>query len=197
MLSQNKFNFLLSKIQACKLCASMFPHEPRPVIRGLPSAQLLIIGQAPGTRVQETGLSFNDASGDRLRQWLNIDRHTFYDETKIAIMPMGLCFPGQNTQGADLPPSPLCAQQWHHRFLSFLPHLKLTLLVGRYAQRYYLKQYKELSSTDLIRSWKELPSSFFPLPHPSWRNNSWLKKNPWFIQDLLPVLQQRIQECLI
>lgn len=197
MVSQNKFNFLLKEIQACKLCASEFAHAPRPIIRGLPSAQLLIISQAPGTRVQETGLSFNDTSGDRLRQWLNIDRHTFYDETKIAIMPMGLCYPGQNSKGADLPPSRVCAPKWHHHFLSLLPHIKLTLLVGMYAQRYYLKSHKKLSLTNLIHSWKDFLPDFFPLPHPSWRNNSWLKKNPWFERDVLPALQQLIQECLV
>ncbi|AIL12816.1 hypothetical protein IM40_03650 [Candidatus Paracaedimonas acanthamoebae] len=197
MLSQKKFNSLLKQVQTCKLCASTFPHEPRPVIRGLPSARLLIIGQAPGTRVQETGMSFNDASGDRLRQWLNIDRDTFYDEAKIAIMPMGLCYPGQNSKGADLPPSPACAPKWHHLFLNFMPQIKLTLLVGMYAQRYYLRPYKKLSSTNIIRSWKECLPNFFPLPHPSWRNNSWLKKNPWFTQDVLPALQRRVQECLV
>lgn len=153
-----------------------------------------MIGQAPGLRVHETGLPFNDASGDRLRGWMGVARETFYDRARIAITPMAFCFPGYDARGSDLPPPKLCAQTWADQVDAALPGIKLTLLVGAYAQAHYLKTKTTLTET--VRAWRNLGPAVFPLPHPSWRNTGWLKKNPWFEAELLPALRSRINDEL-
>jgi len=155
-----------------------------------PTAQLLIIGQAPGTRVHESGIPWDDKSGDRLRDWLDVDKGTFYDETRIAIMPMGFCFPGTNPKGGDNPPRPECAPEWHDRLRAHLPNIKLTLLVGSYAQSRYLGKTAKRTMTDTVRTFRDyLDRGFLPTPHPSWRTVGWAKKNPWFEDEILPVLR--------
>ncbi|MFL0797992.1 MAG: uracil-DNA glycosylase family protein [Cellvibrionaceae bacterium] len=181
---------LFHEMRRCRLCEQELSHGPNPIIRGSEKSRLLIIGQAPGIRVHNTGIPFNDPSGDRLRQWLDITRDVFYNEDNIAIMPMGLCYPGTGDRG-DLPPPKRCAPQWHHRVLALMPNVKMTLLVRSYAQKYYLKpHYKTL--TQALKQWQENPSNLIPLPHPSPRNNLWLKKNPWFEEDILPLIRERL-----
>jgi uracil-DNA glycosylase len=182
---------LLARARACTLCAAALPLGPRPVIRGTTTARLMIISQAPGTRVHQTGLSFNDPSGDRLRDWLGLDRETFYDERRVAIMPMGFCYPGRDPKGGDLPPRPECAPLWHPALKPAFRSVELTLLVGIYAQRYYLKD-RRRSLTETVAAWREHLPAALPLPHPSWRNTGWLKRNPWFERELLPVLRERV-----
>ena len=190
---------LLEEVRACRLCEEQLPLGANPVVRAAESARLLIIGQAPGTHVHETGIPWNDPSGDRLRDWLGIDRETFYDETRIAIIPMGFCYPGRGS-GGDLPPRPECAPAWHARLLQFLPNLQLTLLVGQYAQRYYLP--RELfprgnSLTENVRNFRDaLPGGFFPLPHPSPRNTLWLRQRPWFEAEVVSELRRRVKKIL-
>ena len=179
----------LAAARACRLCVDKLAHEPRPVLRAATSARLLIIGQAPGRRVHESGIPWNDPSGDRLRAWLKIDRETFYDESRVAIVPMGFCYPGTDDRGADLPPLDVCAPTWHARILAHLPDVELTLLVGGYAQRRYLGKTARKTLTDTVASWRDYLPEFLPLPHPSWRNTSWIKKNPWFETDVLPHLR--------
>ena len=186
---------LLEDVRACRLCESHLPLGPRPVVQAGQGARLLIVGQAPGTRVHETGIPWNDPSGDRLRDWLQVGRETFYDESQIAIIPMGLCYPGRG-KGGDLPPRPECAPQWHGPLLAELPNLRLTLLVGRYAQRFYLaKPGKTL--TDTVRHFaRALDQGFFPLPHPSPRNRLWLQHRPWFEEEVVPVLRKQVASAL-
>lgn len=184
---------LLAEIRRCRVCEAWLPLGPRPVIRGQASARLLIIGQAPGIKVHESGIPWNDASGERLRAWLQLPRDTFYDEARIAIMPMGLCYPGRGPHG-DLPPRPECAPLWHARVLAALPHLELTLLVGHYAQAYYLGPGASL--TERVRNWPTVAPTFWPLPHPSPRNQLWLKRQPWFEAEVLPLLRRRIADLM-
>ena len=186
------FDALMSALRACTVCAPHLPLGPRPVVRGLPAARLLITSQAPGTKVHETGLSFNDRSGDRLREWLGVDRDTFYDESRIAILPMGFCYPGRYERGGDLPPRPECAPLWHERVRALWPCIALTLLVGSYAIDYYLKGEKRPSMTETARAWRDYLPEFLPLPHPSWRTTLWEKKNPWFAAEVLPELRRRV-----
>ena len=182
---------LLTEIQACRLCADDLPLGPRPIVQASTSARLLIVGQAPGTAVHRTGIPFNDPSGGRLRDWLGIDRTVFYDPARVAILPIGLCYPGKGPSG-DLPPMPRCAPHWHPQLRPLLPNLSLTLLIGRYAQAYYLaqKQSDRLSAT--VQRWQEFLPDFFPTPHPSPRNRRWLRENPWFEIDLVPELRKRV-----
>ncbi len=186
----------LRAVRACNLCAAHLPMGPRPVVRASTSARLLIIGQAPGTRVHETGIPWNDRSGERLRDWLQVDRETFYDEARVAIVPMGFCYPGVDARGGDRPPRPECAPAWHAPVLAGLAKVELTLLIGLYAQARYLgpRRQKDLSAT--VRAWRDYGPAYMPLPHPSWRNTAWLKKNPWFEADLLPVLRERVHALL-
>ena len=185
---------LLDDIRQCSLCESDLPLGPNPVIRASETAQIMIIGQAPGTKVHESGIPWDDASGKRLRQWLNIDPDIFYDESRIAIMPMGLCYPGKGKSG-DLPPRPECAPQWHDQVWHHLPDIKLTLLIGQYAQKYYLQDdYKTL--TERVRNWKSCRQGFIPLPHPSPRNQIWLRKNPWFEEDLVPYIASQVHALI-
>ncbi|HET7594795.1 MAG TPA: uracil-DNA glycosylase family protein [Stellaceae bacterium] len=186
---------LMAEVRACRVCAGL-PLGPRPVLRGLLSARLLIVSQAPGTRVHETGLSFNDRSGDRLRDWLGIDRDTFYDESRIAILPMGLCYPGRFRQGGDRPPQRQCAPLWHPRVLAVWPEIALTLLVGSYAIDYYLDGRRKPTMTETVRAWRDYLPQCLPLPHPSWRTVGWEKRNPWFAEEVLPALRQHIRELL-
>ncbi len=169
----------------------MLPHEPRPVLRVHSGARLLIVGQAPGRLVHETGIPWNDPSGRRLRQWLAIDDGTFYDTRRVAIIPMGLCYPG-TVDGADLPPRPECAPLWHGRLRATLPRVSLTLLVGSYAQRHYLKGASTAGMTSTVRAFRDYLPEYLPLPHPSWRNTGWLKRNPWFEDELLPALRSLV-----
>lgn len=185
-------------IRACRLCAPRFAatesrHSPRPVLRGQGSARLLIAGQAPGARVHDSGRPFWDRSGDRLRDWMGLDAATFYDDTRIAILPMGFCFPGYR-RGADLPPPRLCARTWRAQAVAALSDVQLTLAIGGYAQKWHIPGAG--SVTDTVAAWRDHFPRLIPLPHPSWRNTAWLRRNPWFERDLLPVLRARIAEVM-
>ena len=187
---------LLKNIRACRLCAKHLSHGVRPVIRLSRTARLCIAGQAPGIRVHKTGLPFNDPSGDRLRQWIGVDRDTFYDESRVAIVPMGFCFPGYDAHGGDLPPRPECKAHWHDRIFAAAPNFTLVLAIGGHAQRYHLGERVKKSVYETVRAWCDYGPRYIPLPHPSWRNNAWLKKNPWFEDELLPVLRRRVRRAL-
>jgi len=186
----------LAAVRACRVCAAQLPLGPRPVLRASVSARLLVVGQAPGTRVHETGIPWNDRSGDRLRAWLAIDRDTFYDEQRIAIMPMGFCYPGRDAKGGDRPPRPECAPLWHPLLRPLLPAVELTLLVGRYAQSYYLGELCRPSMTETVAAWREYRPGFIPMPHPSWRSTGWLRRNPWFEDEVVPELRGRVHALL-
>ena len=185
---------LLAEIRACRICEAYL--TPRPIVRASATSKLCVIAQAPGIRVHETGLSFNDPSGDRLRDWLGLDRGTFYDESRVTILGMGFCFPGYDANGADKPPRPECAPQWHPKLFAALPPFKLTLLVGTYAFPRYLGARAKSNMTETVKAWREYGPRYIPLPHPSWRNNAWLKKNPWFAEELVPYLQRRVKRLL-
>lgn len=182
---------VLSEIAACRACASELPHEPRPVVRVAPSNRLLICGQAPGRRVHESGLPFDDPSGERLRDWMGIDRPAFYDP-RIGVAAMAFCFPGTNPKGGDFPPPRRCAELWRPRLMATLPKMELTLLVGAHAQAWALGPRAKVSMTDTVRAWRDYGPAFLPLPHPSWRNTGWLKRNPWFEGEVIPYLQSRV-----
>jgi uracil-DNA glycosylase len=186
---------LVEKVQACTVCAANLPHSPRPVLQVSPTARLLIVGQAPGRRVHETGIPWNDPSGDLLRQWLGMTREQFYDAARIAIVPTGLCYPG-TAKGGDLPPRPECAPLWHPQLIQAMPQIRLTLLIGAYAQAYYLGRRRGRTLADTVAGWREFPPSLFPLPHPSPRNRLWLKRNPWFETEVLPALRERVGAAL-
>jgi uracil-DNA glycosylase len=187
---------LLRDARACRVCEADLPLGPRPVLRAGVNARLMIIGQAPGTRVHETGIPWNDPSGERLRQWLDLDRSRFYDQNKIAIVPMGFCYPGREPKGGDKPPRPECAPLWHPPLRAALQQIGLTLLVGLYAQRHYLGPRRKASLTETVRAWRDYLPEQLPLPHPSWRNTAWLKRNPWFEAELVPDLQARVAALL-
>jgi len=185
---------LLAEVRACTICAAQLPHGPRPVLQWHPKARILIAGRAPGRRVHESGVPFDDVSGDRLREWMGVTREVFYDPQQIAILPMGFCFPGTGKAG-DLPPRAECAPAWREQLLSRLRHLRLTLVVGQYAQAYHLNR-SESSLTVTVQSWRTYWPGSVPLPHPSPRNNIWLRRNPWFEAELLPALRQRVLKAL-
>ena len=187
---------LLAEIRACRICEAHLPHGVRPVLRARATAKLCIVGQAPGIRVHNTGVPFNDPSGDRLRDWMGLDRDAFYDESRIAIVPMGFCFPGYDAQGGDKPPRKECARHWRTRLFAELPQFPLTLVIGTYAQRCHLGQNAKANVGETVRAWRDYAPRYIPLPHPSWRNNAWLKKNPWFAEDLVPYLRRRVQRLL-
>ncbi|NNF52141.1 MAG: uracil-DNA glycosylase family protein [Gammaproteobacteria bacterium] len=188
---------LLGTIRACSHCEAHLPLGPRPVLRAHASARILIIGQAPGTKVHATGIPWNDPSGDRLRSWMDVDSDTFYDERRFAIIPMGFCYPGKGKSG-DLPPRPECAPLWHERLLASLPQIELTLLIGQYAQRYYLGNSSKKNLTETVRAFDEYLPLYLPLPHPSPRNQMWLRKNPWFEREVVSVLRDRLRRvCVI
>jgi uracil-DNA glycosylase len=202
---------LLAQIRACRTCVdhprrTPLPHAPRPVLRVSSTARILIASQAPGTRVHLSGMPFTDASGDRLRDWLGVDSETFYDVSRIAIAPMGFCFPGQDAKGADLPPRPECVATWHDQLFAVLPSFELVLVIGAPAQNYHLRRlglerFVKLSLTERVVRWREIFEArdgprILPLPHPSWRNTGWLKRNPWFGEELLPVLRGEVAGAL-
>lgn len=186
---------LLARIRACRLCEAHLPLGPRPVLRASTSARLLIVGQAPGTRVHASGVPWDDASGERLRAWMGIDRETFYDERRIAIVPMGLCYPGRG-RGGDLPPRPECAATWHPLLLPRLRDVRLTLLIGQYAQAYFLGARRKPTLTATVRAAGEYLPQFLPLVHPSPRNQGWLRREPWFETEIVPLLQARVRVVL-
>ena len=193
---------LSARIKACRICLEApkgrpLPHEPRPVFQAGSTARLLIAGQAPGTRVHASGRPFTDPSGVRLRQWLGIDETLFYDERHVAIVPMGFCFPGQNAKGADLPPRPECAPAWRAKLLQHLKAVRFVICLGRPAQHWHLGELAGADLTETVRNWRgglALHPKVLALPHPSWRNNAWLKKNPWFAEELLPVLRKEMED---
>lgn len=189
---------LQRSISACRLCADKFAatqtgHTPRPVAWLSQTAPIVIAGQAPGARVHASGIPFDDPSGDRLRDWLGVDRDTFYDRTKFAVLPMAFCFPGYRN-GADLPPPPICAKTWRARAVEAMPQVKLTLLVGGYAQKWHLA--RKAPVAEVVADWQAVTPQFLPLPHPSWRNTGWLKRHPWFEAEVLPWLRNRVEEVL-
>jgi uracil-DNA glycosylase len=190
------FDRALAAARACRLCEADLPLGPGPVMRLDAAARLLLVSQAPGTKAHETGLTFNDRSGDRLRDWMGVDRATFYGNNRLGIMPMGFCYPGRDVRGGDLPPLKLCATTWHPRLRPLLPRVELTLLVGQYAQAYYLGERRRASLTETVRAWRDYMPEFLPLPHPSWRNTAWLKKNPWFEREVLPELRRQVRRLL-
>ncbi len=190
---------LIDDIRACRLCAQRFArtqtaHAPNPVVWFQPGARVMIAGQAPGKRVHQTGVPFNDPSGDRLRDWLGLDREAFYDRDRVAIVPMAFCFPGYDAKGSDLPPPRVCGQTWHARVMESLQGVRLKILVGGYSQSWHLGG--KSSVTDRVKGWRNHAPGVFPLPHPSWRNTAWLRRNPWFEADLLPELRQQIQRVM-
>jgi len=187
---------ILEDIAACRACAGELPHEPRPVVRVFPETRLLICGQAPGRRVHESGMPFTDPSGDRLRQWMGVDYNRFYADRRIGVAAMAFCFPGTNPKGGDYPPPPRCAQLWRPRLLSALPEMELTLLVGGYAQAWALGSDAKANMTETVRAWREYLPRYLPLPHPSWRNTAWLKRNPWFEDEVTPWLRAKVAAIL-
>ena len=189
------FSDLLAQVRACRLCEDHLPLEPRPILQLNPLARILIAGQAPGRKAHERGVPFDDPSGDRLRQWMGIDRELFYNAAKIAIVPMGLCFPGKR-KGGDLPPRKECAPAWRQKVFAKLKDVELTLLVGSYAQAWHLKGKTKPTLTETVKAWRGYGPAFIPLPHPSWRNNAWIKKNPWFEEELLPHLRRRVSRIV-
>ncbi len=207
--SRSDLDRLAADIRACRICVERpdgppLPHEPRPVLRVSTSARLLIASQAPGLRVHKSGLPFDDASGDRLRTWLGMDRETFYDTSRVCIAPMGFCFPGYDSAGGDLPPRRECAAHWHDGLFARLPQIEAVLAIGGYAHRYHFARLgkplpKSARVDEIVRRWREFEGStprLFPLPHPSWRNTGWLKRNPWFESELLPDLRAIVKAAV-
>ena len=202
----DKLDTLVADIRACRTCVetplgSALPHEPRPVLIASSSARILIASQAPGTKVHLSGMPFTDASGDRLRDWLGVSSEEFYDPRNFAIVPMGFCFPGQDATGSDLPPRRECAPAWRRQLMTLMPQIELVLTIGIYAQAWHMGTRRSASLTETVMNWRSLVSSpvmprVLPLPHPSWRNTGWLKRNPWFETDLLPFLRTEIGNCL-
>ena len=201
---------LRTAIAQCRICRDhpargpedRLPHEPRPISVISPDARMLIASQAPGLRAHDSGIPFNDASGDRLRQWLDVTREQFYEPANFAIVPMGFCFPGYDANGSDLPPRRECAPHWRQQVMDAMPQIELVLVIGQYAQAWHLGERRAATMTETVRNWRaHLGSNTGPsvltLPHPSWRNTAWLKKNPWFEEEVLPVLQQRVAKLLV
>lgn len=185
---------LIESVRRCRLCEALLPLGPRPVLQINPRARILIAGQAPGRRVHETGVPFDDPSGGRLRDWMGISREVFYDATQIAILPMGFCYPGTGKSG-DLPPRPECASAWREQMMHRLEDVRLTLVIGQYAQKWHLPSLQR-NLTETVRAWQDCGRGVIPLPHPSPRNNIWIKKNPWFVESLLPVLRQSVRDAI-
>ncbi len=204
-MARFELDAIVERIRACRICRDAapglrLPHEPRPVLRVSVTARLLIASQAPGVRVHATGLPFNDPSGDRLRQWMGVSRELFYDEARIAIAPMGFCFPGHTAEKGDLPPRKECRETWHDELFSAMPRIECVLAIGRYAQDYHFARAgrplpKDLTQSDIVRRWREFAGEapkIIALPHPSWRNSGWLKRNPWFEAEVLPMLRAEV-----
>lgn len=190
---RNDFKSLVEEVSTCRLCAKCLPHAPRPVFQASPRSKIIIIGQAPGSKVHASGVPWKDASGTRLREWLGVSEATFYDDEIFALLPMGFCYPGKGKSG-DLPPRVECAPLWHPQFFEHFSQRTLTLLTGKFAQDYYIKAQSTLTET--VRSYESYLPHFFPLPHPSPRNNIWLRKNPWFEPEVLPELQRCVGDAL-
>ncbi|MBZ9891511.1 uracil-DNA glycosylase family protein [Mesorhizobium sp. BR1-1-3] len=195
-MEQSQLDALLSSIRACRVCVEEFGHEPRPVVQVAPGTRLLICGQAPGRRVHESGLPFDDPSGDRLREWLGVDRRAFYADPRIGVAPMAFCFPGTNPKGGDYPPPPRCAALWRQSLVACLPKVELTVLVGAYAQRWALGDTPRRSMTETVAAWRTYGPAVIPLPHPSWRCAGWLRRNSWFENELAPYLRVRVAAIL-
>ena len=193
MARTSKLDRLLSDVRACRICEADLPLGPNPVLRAKRSARILIIGQAPGTKVHQTGIPWNDPSGKRLREWMKISDEEFYDESKISIIPMGFCYPGKGKSG-DLPPRKECAEHWHKKLLNSLPNIRLTLLIGQYAQAHYLNDIGD-TLTDTVKAWRKYAPKYFPLPQPSPRNIAWLKKNSWFESKTVPQLRKAVSSA--
>jgi uracil-DNA glycosylase len=195
MKPSTELELLLREVRACRLCEAQLPLGPRPVLRASETARMLIVGQAPGTLVHGSGIPWSDASGMRLREWLRLDRDHFYDESRVAIVPMGFCYPGRGAAG-DLPPRPECSQTWHPRLLPMLGEVKLTLLIGQYSQAYFLGEKRKKTLTDTVAAWREYAPRYFPLPHPSPRNVGWFKHNPWFDAEVVPALRHAVADAM-
>ncbi len=191
----NNLNKIVLEAQKCTICAPHLPHGTRPVFSIHPKTKILIIGQAPGRKVHESGIPWDDASGKRLRQWLNVDDATFYNPEIFGILPMGFCFPGTGKSG-DLPPRPECAPKWHETFLRLMPQVQLTLLFGQYAQARYLGDSRKKNLTETVKNWKAYLPKYLPLPHPSPRNQIWMRKNEWFEAEVLPFLKAKVEEVI-
>ena len=189
------FETLLAEVRACRHCAAALPHGPRPVVQASASARVLIIGQAPGSKVHASGVPWDDDSGERLREWTGLTREQFYDPQKVALVPMGFCYPGK-ASGGDRPPRKECAPLWHERLLAAMPDVRLTLLVGQYAHKAYLPRGLRASLTEAVRRHAEAPAGVVPLPHPAWRSRLWMQRNPWFEAEVLPLLRRRVSEAL-
>ncbi|MBA4209648.1 MAG: uracil-DNA glycosylase [Parvibaculum sp.] len=196
-----KLEDLAADIRACRLCVEnpqgkALPHEPRPVLRVSQTARICVAGQAPGTRVHASGTPFTDPSGDRLRDWMGVTPEEFYDVSRIAIVPMGFCFPGLDAKGGDLPPRRECASRWRAPLFDLMPQVEMVLAVGQYAQAWHLGAARKKNLTETVAAWQEYYPRCLPLPHPSWRNNAWLKRNPWFEKELLPVLKRDVRRLI-
>ena len=194
-MKTRSFNQLLTEVRSCKICEPILKDGVRPVLQVNKHAKILIAGQAPGSKVHATGIPFDDPSGDRLREWMGIDKETFYNSQKIAILPMAFCYPGKGKSG-DLPPPPICAKTWRNQLLEAMPEIQLTLVIGQYALAWHLKN-RGKNLTETVRNWAAYGEHVMPLPHPSPRNNIWLKKNPWFEEDVLTVLKSRVDKILL
>lgn len=190
-----KLDILVKEVRACTICAKHLPFEPNPIVRPSSTAKVIIIGQAPGTKVHATGIPWNDPSGDKLRDWMGVDREVFYNNKRIAIMPTGFCYPGKGKSG-DLPPRPECAPMWHPQLLKHMRKIELVLLIGQYAQKYYLKESNKKTLTETVKAWKEYTPLYLPMPHPSPRNKLWLKKNAWFEKEIVPMLRRKIKKLI-
>ena len=189
-------NRLLREVRACQICSASLPLGPRPVLQIASNARLLIIGQAPGSKVHQSGIPWRDLSGDRLRDWMKLDKSDFYDTAKVAILPIGFCYPGAGESQGDRPPRPECAPLWHERLLKYLPNLEVTLLVGQYSQRHYLGSRRMGSMTETVKAFAAYGPQFFPLPHPSWRSGLWMRKHTWFEQSVIPVLRNVVKSAI-
>jgi uracil-DNA glycosylase len=195
MTTPTRLRLLLKEVRGCTICAAHLPHGPRPVLQADSRARILIAGQAPGSKVHASGVPFDDASGERLRQWMGVSREQFYDPKLNAILPMGFCYPGTGKSG-DLPPRRECAPQWRARLLQAMPHIELTLIIGQYAMAWHLSDAVTSNLTETVRAWREHGPALMPLPHPSPRNNIWLKGDPWFALDVVPALQARVRALI-
>ena len=187
------FEIYVREIRACTVCKADMSRAPNPILQVSETARILIAGQAPGNLADTTGIPFNDPSGNRLRDWMGVSCEEFYDESRIAIVPMGFCFPGHDKNGGDIPPMKRCAEKWHAGLLEKLPNIQVTLLVGGYAQKWHLKEKAAKTLTKTVERWRDYGPGIFPTPHPSWRNTAWLKRNPWFELDVLPEMRASIR----
>lgn len=200
-MGRSALDTLTAEIRACRICVDAaegrpLGHEPRPVLRPSRRARICLVGQAPGTRVHASGMPFTDPSGERLRDWMGVTADEFYDDAKLAIVPMGFCFPGLDAKGGDLPPRRECAAHWRARLFALMPQVELTLVVGQYAQGWHLGVARKANLTETVAAWRDYAPRAIPLPHPSWRNNAWIKKNPWFEAEVLPYLRREVRRLM-